>query len=238
MSLRRAARNTVGALAGAVALVVVIDGYVDSIDPVMNKDANTVAAALAGAASPAGGDSGGSDAAMDADKDILTLISEADPADGAKVTKVCAACHTFEDGGPNRVGPNLHDVVGHPKGTKSDFAYSDAMMSSEGPWSYEALDAFLTNPRDAVPGTKMAFKGLSDKVQRAQAIAYLRSLTPSPPPLNPPAAEAEATPDEEAAPAEDAAPTNETAPTEDAAPTEEAGPTDEAAPADGDSTAQ
>ncbi|MBX6324253.1 MAG: cytochrome c family protein, partial [Rhodospirillaceae bacterium] len=116
--------------------------------------------------------------------DIATLLQSADPTEGQKVAKKCAVCHTFEKGAPNKVGPNLYGVVGGPHAHKEDFKYSEAMSKlHDQPWTYEALDAFLTSPKDAVPGTKMAFPGLRKPEERAAVIAYLRTLSDSPPPL-------------------------------------------------------
>ncbi|MCF8481151.1 MAG: cytochrome c family protein [Rhodospirillum sp.] len=187
MCLRRIARNTLGSLAGAVILVVAINGYVNAIDPRTGRAAPTeVATALANAASGGGPVA---DTAPTGPQDPISLIASATPEDENKVIKACAACHTFDEGGPNRVGPNLHGVAGRPKGSHEGFAYSDAMLAAGGTWTTEDLWTFLESPKGFVPGTKMAFQGLKDPATRAAAIAYLRSQTPNPPPLEPPTAE-------------------------------------------------
>jgi cytochrome c len=125
-------------------------------------------------AAAAEGDGGG---------DLSALLASADPADGEKVFKKCKACHTPEQGGPNRVGPNLWNVVGGPKAAHEGFSYSDAMKGLGGDWTYADLDAYLTKPKDFAPGTKMSFAGLKKPEDRAAVISYLRTLSDSPKPL-------------------------------------------------------
>lgn len=113
-----------------------------------------------------------------------TLLAAADPAKGEAGAKACAACHDFTKGGPNKVGPNLWNVVGSNHGAKEGFSYSDAMAAkSAEPWTFEALDAFIANPKGAIPGTKMAYGGIKKPEARADLLAYLRSLSDSPQPL-------------------------------------------------------
>ncbi len=115
---------------------------------------------------------------------ILAMIASADPADGEKATRKCAACHSFDEGGPNKIGPNLWDLVAKPIAGKEGYKYSDALGSRSGEtWSYEALDGYLENPKGWAPGTKMSFAGVKKPEQRADLIAYLRSLSGSPAPL-------------------------------------------------------
>ncbi len=103
------------------------------------------------------------------------MLAAADVGKGAKVFKKCAACHKTEEG-VNATGPSLYGVVGRAKGTEAGFGYSDAMKSAGGDWTPEDLDAFLTKPKDFVPGTKMGFSGLKKVEDRVNVIAYLDSL--------------------------------------------------------------
>ncbi|MFA7429419.1 MAG: cytochrome c family protein [Rhodospirillaceae bacterium] len=99
-----------------------------------------------------------------------------DPKAGQTASRVCAACHTFDAGGPNRVGPNLHGVVGNDIASKDGYSYSAALQAAEGAWTVEALDAYLANPKEAIPGNKMTYAGLRDETKRKDLIAYLQSL--------------------------------------------------------------
>jgi cytochrome c len=115
--------------------------------------------------------------------DLATLLAQADRAKGKQTAQVCASCHTFEQGGPDRMGPNLWGVVGRKVGSHPGFAYSSAVAAQTGPWTYERLDRWLTNPGKDVPGTKMAFGGLHRPEDRANVIAYLSTLSASPVPF-------------------------------------------------------
>ena len=122
-------------------------------------------------------------AAKEAAEPIETLLAKASVEKGQATAKQCVACHTFEKGGPNRVGPNLWNIVGRAKASVAGFNYSGPMKAKGGNWTYEELSAFLANPRGAVPGTNMSFAGLSRDQQRADVIGYLRSLADTPQPL-------------------------------------------------------
>lgn len=111
---------------------------------------------------------------------IAELMQTADVDKGANVFKKCAACHTSENGGAARIGPNLWNIVGKDVATTSGFSYSDAMLAQEGDWNYELLDRYLTRPKDAIPGNKMVFVGLRKDSDRADVIMYLRSLSDTP----------------------------------------------------------
>ncbi|GAA4257460.1 c-type cytochrome [Azospirillum formosense] len=101
------------------------------------------------------------------------LAAAQDAAAGEKVFNQCKACHTIEAGGPNRVGPNLHGVVGRKAGSVEAYKYSDAMKNA-GAWDEATLDAYLTDPKGAVPGNKMAFAGVKNEQARKDLIAFLK----------------------------------------------------------------
>jgi cytochrome c len=103
-------------------------------------------------------------------------LASADPSAGETVSRQCAACHVFEEGGANRVGPNLYAVPGREVASVDGFSYSNALQEYGGEWTYAKLDCFLENPSECVPGTSMAYAGIKDPQDRADLIAYLASL--------------------------------------------------------------
>lgn len=114
---------------------------------------------------------------------ILAMLASADVAAGQKLSKKCAACHVFDAGGKNKVGPSLWSIVNANKGAHASFAYSSALTDFGGAWDYASLNAFLYKPKTYIKGTKMTFIGLKKPRDRANMIAYLRSLSDSPVPL-------------------------------------------------------
>lgn len=119
----------------------------------------------------------------ESDPPVATVLANASPEAGQKAFSKCATCHTTEPGGANKVGPNIANIVGAPKGANAAFAYSDALKKTEGPWTYDALYQFIKNPKGYAPGTKMSFAGVKSVKERGDLIAYLRSITQNPPPL-------------------------------------------------------
>ncbi len=111
------------------------------------------------------------------------LLAGGDIEKGLKQAKKCKACHSFEDGGPNKVGPNLYGIIGRDVASVPGFKYSPAMQDVGGTWSFEKLAEFLTKPKNMVPGTTMGFAGMKKPNQRADLIAYLRSISPNAPAL-------------------------------------------------------
>ncbi len=122
-------------------------------------------------------------AAAAAIESLAVLLASADVARGKKVFKKCAACHTTNVDGKNKIGPNLWNIVNSERGKKAGFGYSKPLMAMAGNWSYDSLDAFLTKPKAYIKGTKMAFSGIKKPGDRAAVIAYLRGLSDSPVPL-------------------------------------------------------
>lgn len=140
---------------------------------------------------------------------VMHLIATADVAKGEKLSKACAACHSFDNGGPHKVGPNLYAVVGAPMGGKADFDYSSAMAGYGKNWDYNELNSFLWKPKKHMPGTKMNYAGLRKASDRASMIAWLKTKGSSgfPNPSNAMIEEEKArlAPPEPEAPAEEAA---------------------------------
>ncbi|SMF20221.1 cytochrome c [Azospirillum oryzae] len=106
---------------------------------------------------------------------VAAQAADGDAAAGKTVFNVCKACHTIEAGGPNRVGPNLHGVVGRKAGSHDGFSYSAPMKDSGITWDEAKLSEYLKDPKGTVPGNKMAFAGIKDDAKRADLIAYLAS---------------------------------------------------------------
>ena len=112
---------------------------------------------------------------------ILALLADADIERGKKLSKACAACHSFDKGGANGVGPNLYDIVNIQKQHHKGFSYSGVLNTNGGEvWTYAELNAFLWKPKKYAPGTKMTFAGLKKPADRAAMIAWLRTLSKNP----------------------------------------------------------
>ncbi|MEH3117199.1 MAG: c-type cytochrome [Methylorubrum populi] len=125
----------------------------------------------------------GAEAAAPKAEPIAVRLASADADKGKGGTKACQACHSFEKGGPNKIGPDLWEIVERQKAHHEGFDYSAGLKEKGGTWTYEDLDHFLENPKGYVKGTKMAFAGIGSPTERANVIAYLRTLSDSPKPL-------------------------------------------------------
>jgi cytochrome c len=184
-------------------------------------------------AKPAEGAAKGGEAAPGAE--ILPALAKADPKKGEASVALCKVCHAFDKGAPSPIGPNLYGVVGRKIASLEGFNYSPALKAkaSEGDWTFEHLDMWLTNPQAFAAGTTMAFPGLPDLQTRADVIDFLRTKSDNPvtlPAAAPAAAPAPAAEEKQPADAP-AAPAAEEKPAEaPAAPAEEA-PAEAPAPA-------
>ena len=116
--------------------------------------------------------------------DISSLMAMGDVVSGEKVFKKCAACHSINKGGKNKIGPALYDVVGRKVGDISDYKYSKALAAYGKEWTFEELNGFLIKPAKWVKGTKMAYAGLRKEKDRASVIKYLNENSDNPLPLS------------------------------------------------------
>ncbi len=113
---------------------------------------------------------------------ISPALKDADAARGKSVfDKICAACHRLTESFVH--APALGGVVGRAKASMAGQQYSDALKATGGIWNYEELNAWIANPRAAIPGTAMSFRGLPDSGERADLILYLRNQSADPLPL-------------------------------------------------------
>ena len=115
---------------------------------------------------------------------IMAIFASTSAAEGAKVFKKCAACHSIAEGGKNKIGPALWGVLGRQAGSLPDYKYSKAMAAHGKKWSFEEMNGFLIKPKDWIKGTKMAYAGLKSEKERAAVILYMNENTNSPLPIN------------------------------------------------------
>ena len=115
---------------------------------------------------------------------IMVLFASTNATDGAKVFKKCAACHSVNEGGANKIGPALWGVLGRKAGSLSDYKYSKAMAAYGKPWSFDEMNGFLIKPKEWIKGTKMSFAGLKNAKDRAAVILYMNENSNNPLPLN------------------------------------------------------
>ncbi|MGZ6018352.1 MAG: c-type cytochrome [Phenylobacterium sp.] len=101
----------------------------------------------------------------------------ADLSNGEAKFALCSTCHSLPEGAPNMTGPNLHGVFGRKAATAPNFNYSDALKATGWTWDAARIDTWITDPKAALPGTKMTFAGLKDPKDRTDVIAYLMVMT-------------------------------------------------------------
>ncbi len=123
---------------------------------------------------------------------MATLLASADESKGENVFKKCVACHTINSGGADGIGPNLYAVMGRQIGAAGGFAYSDALKSVGGAWTWEQMDAWIESPKKFANGTKMTFAGIGKAEDRAALLVYMNGQGSNIPLLEEPAIEADA----------------------------------------------
>ena len=112
--------------------------------------------------------------------DIQALLASGNVELGKKIFKKCAACHSVTQGGKNKIGPKLYNVVGRGIGSISDYKYSKPLASYGKEWNFEELNGFLIKPASWIKGNKMGFAGLKKEEDRASVILYLNQNSDSP----------------------------------------------------------
>ena len=126
------------------------------------------------------GDATATQASSESQVDIAALLVMGDIEHGKKVFKKCAACHSVNQGGGNKIGPKLWNVMFRPVGSITDYKYSKALSSYKKEWSWEEINGFLTKPSAWVKGNKMGFAGLKKEKDRASVILYLNQNSDNP----------------------------------------------------------
>ena len=112
--------------------------------------------------------------------DIAAVMALGDVASGEKIFKKCAACHSINKGGKNKIGPALYNVVGRAVGGVDNYKYSKTLTSYGKEWTFEELNGFLTKPSSYLKGTKMSYAGLRKENDRASVIKYLNQNSDNP----------------------------------------------------------
>ena len=112
--------------------------------------------------------------------DIVALLAKGDVEHGKKVFKKCAACHSIKQGGGNKIGPKLWNVMFRPVGAISDYKYSKSLTEYKKNWTWEEMNGFLIKPSSWIKGNKMGFAGLKKEKDRASVILYLNQNGDSP----------------------------------------------------------
>tara|TARA_Y100001970_G_scaffold204480_1_gene248974 strand:+ start:1375 stop:1902 length:528 start_codon:yes stop_codon:yes gene_type:complete len=119
----------------------------------------------------------------EASLDLKAMFALADLAHGEKVFKKCAACHSIKQGGGNKIGPKLWNVMFRSVGAVEDYKYSKSLTSYNKEWNWEEMNGFLIKPSSWIKGNKMGFAGLKDEKDRASVILYLNQNSDNPKPL-------------------------------------------------------
>ena len=129
------------------------------------------------------GDATAAQASSESQVDIAALLAMGDIATGENVFRKCKSCHSIKQGGKNKIGPKLWNVMFRPVGSISDYKYSKALSGYKKEWNWEEMNGFLTKPSVWIKGNKMGFAGLKKEKDRASVILYLNQNSDNPKPL-------------------------------------------------------
>ena len=114
---------------------------------------------------------------------ISALLAMGDVEHGKAVFKKCSACHSVKEGGKNKIGPALYNVLGRNIAALSDYKYSKALITYGKSWTFDEMNGFLIKPQAHIKGTKMAFAGLKKEKERASVILFMNQNSDNPIPL-------------------------------------------------------
>lgn len=166
----------------AIILILGINKIADSIFFVEKPEQSAYQVANVTTASTTTSSEGSSE--MSEAGNVMILFASTSAADGEKVFKKCAACHSITKGGANKIGPALWGILGRKAGSLTDYKYSKAMAAFGKQWSFKQMNGFLTKPKEWVKGTKMSYAGLKNAKDRAALILYMNENTDNPLPIN------------------------------------------------------
>ena len=161
-------------VAAIIVKVIVVYGIGRISDLIYDKDSDVVAYKVEAPESSA------IQASTESSADISALLALGDIAHGEKQFKKCKACHSIKQGGGNKIGPKLWNVMFRPIGSIADYKYSKALLSYGKEWNWEEMNGFLIKPAKWIKGNKMGFAGLKDEKDRASVILYLNQYSDSP----------------------------------------------------------
>tara|TARA_B100000579_G_scaffold169154_1_gene137760 strand:+ start:358 stop:882 length:525 start_codon:yes stop_codon:yes gene_type:complete len=161
-------------VAAIIVTVIVVYGIGKISDLIYDKDSDIVAYKVEAPESSA------IQASTETSADISALLALGDIAHGEKQFKKCKACHSIKQGGGNKIGPKLWNVMFRPIGSIADYKYSKALLSYGKEWNWEEMNGFLIKPAKWIKGNKMGFAGLKDEKDRASVILYLNQYSDSP----------------------------------------------------------
>ncbi len=161
-------------VAAIIVTVLIVYGIGKISDVIYDKDSDVVAYKIEAP------EDSTIQASAETSTNISALLALGDVANGEKQFKKCKACHSIKQGGGNKIGPKLWNVMFRPIGSIADYKYSKALSSYGKEWSWEEMNGFLIKPAKWIKGNKMGFAGLKDEKDRASVILYLNQNSDNP----------------------------------------------------------